>query len=304
MFIEEYLQDLRAARFAPRAIVQYVRRAFGRVREDWVANPGAVRSVWSVALGFFVAAFLGAAAIAIGHDRQLAYDFFVHTSLWGLPAFGVLTLHLGLLRNRDGHRLSAMNVPTVLTMLRVVLIPGIILCLVERAFLIGLGLFIAAAVSDVLDGWLARRTGQVTRLGVVLDPIVDIVFNLSMFGGLTFAGLLPIWVFALACLRYGILLVGGASLYLFVGPVRIHPTGLGRFTGVIMAVLVSLLVLLVTLPGDLAARLQPITEIALGGVVALTLGQVIVLGWYNVRTMTGEVEARGRVVGDVRWDGR
>ena len=80
MFVEEYLQDLRRERFAPRALHRYGRRVIGRVREQIYANPGAVRSIWSVALGFFAAAFLIAVAIALVYDRHLAYDFFVLTS--------------------------------------------------------------------------------------------------------------------------------------------------------------------------------------------------------------------------------
>ena len=302
MFIEEYLQDLRAARFSPRAFAVYMKRVAGRVREDLVSNPSAVRSVWSVALGFIALAFLGTAVMAMGHDRRLAYDFFLQTALWILPVFLIVSLHIGLLRDRAGYRLSSINFPTVLTLLRVSLIPGIVLMLTERQFGIALVLYLVAACSDVLDGWLARRWNQTTRLGTLLDPIVDIVFNLSMVGGLMVAGLMPGWVFAIAAVRYGLLLVGGACLCLFVGPVRIAPTLFGRLSGVVMAALVGLLVLLFIIGGDTAARLAPLTEIALGVLFALTVAQAIVLGWYNLRVMRGEAQARGRVVGDVRWD--
>jgi cardiolipin synthase len=302
VFIEEYLRDLRAARFHPRAIVLYLRQVAARVREDLVSQPSAVRSLWSLAMGFIVVSFLGAAAIALGHDRRLAYELFLRTVLWILPAFTLVTLHVGLLRDRQGYRLSSINVPTALTLLRVAMIPGIVLMLAERRFGIALGLYLAAALSDVLDGWLARRWKQTTRFGTLLDPIVDIVFNLSIAAGLFTAGLMPGWVFALAALRYGSLLAGGAALHLFVGPVRIAPTLFGRMSGVVMSTLVGLLVLLFLTNGDLAARLAPLTEIALGVVFALTLAQAVVLGWYNLRVMTGQAAERGRVVGDVRWD--
>lgn len=302
MFIEEHLQDLRDARFRPRAIVRYVRHLAARVREDLVAQPSAVRSVWSVALAFIVAAFLGAAALALGHDRPLAYDFFGCSVVGILITFTLVTLAVGLLRDRHGYRLSSINVPTVLTLLRVSLLPGLVLMLLERRFDLALWLYLTAAVTDVLDGWIARRWNQITRLGTILDPIVDIVFNLSLAGGLMAAGLLPAWVFALATLRYALLLVGGAALYVFVGPVRIAPTHLGRLSGVVMTMLVGLLVLLQHGGGDLTARLAPLTEIALGVLFALTVAQAIGMGWYNLKVMRGEAKARGRVVGDVRWD--
>jgi cardiolipin synthase len=302
MFVEEYLQELRRERFAPRALVAYLRRVGARARDAMVANPSAVRSVWNVGLGFFAVAFLVAVAIALNHDRQLAYDFFLQTALWILPALAFVTLNIEHLRDRDGYALSALNVPTILTLLRVALVPGIALFLVERHFTLALLTFLIAAFSDVADGWVARRWRQETRLGTGLDPLVDIVFNLAMFFALMGARLLPGWVFALAALRYGILLVGGACLYIFVGPLRIRPTAFGRATGVMMAALVALLLYLHTTPGRLSEILLPLTEIALGVLLGATIIQVVVLGWYNLKLMTGEaMRAKGRVVGDVRW---
>lgn len=301
MFVEEYLQDLRRDRFAPRAVLHYVRRVGWRARESIYANPGAVRSVWSVALVFFAIAFLASVAMSLAYDRRLAYVFFLRTSLWTLPAFLLVTLHLALLRDRDGYRLSALNLPTVLTLLRVVCIPGIVLFVAERHFMLALVVFLVATLSDVADGMLARRWNQITRLGTVLDPLVDIVFALSLFGGLMVARLLPPWVFWVAALRYGILLVGGASLYLLVGPLRIHPTPFGRLTGVVTCTLVGLLLLLHTLGGRPSERLVPLTEIALGVLLSATVVQVIVLGLYNLRVMRGDAQTAGRVVGDVRW---
>jgi cardiolipin synthase len=304
MFIEEYLQDLRRERFSPPAVAWYARRAIGRVREHVVANPGAVRSVWSLALTFFAAAFLAAAVMSVAYDRRLAYDFFLWTTLCILPVFSLVTMHLDLLRDREGFRLSALNVPTALTLLRLTLAPGIILFIADRHFVLALGAFLLAALSDVADGWLARRWNQTTQLGMVLDPIVDILFNFAIFTGLALARLLPAWVLVVAVVRYGILLVGGASLYLFVGPLRIRPTWFGRLTGVVMSALVAFLMLLHAVRGLLGETLTPLTEIAIGALLVATVGQVIALGWYNLRVMTGAADVSGSVVGDVRWGAR
>jgi hypothetical protein len=104
-----------------------------------------------------------------------------------------------------------------------------------------------------------------------------------------------------AGLRYALLLVGGACLYLFVGPVRIQPTVFGRMTGVVTAALVAFLTLLHVPYGPLPHVLVPLTVTAIGLLLTATVAQVLILGWYNLRVMTGKVEAPGRVVGDVRW---
>lgn len=304
MSLEPYLQDLRRERFSPNAWIRYARRVAAHIREELDANPGAVRSIWSVALAFFAVAFLAAVGMSVGYDRRLAYSFFLHTSVWILPAFLFVTLCVGLLRDRDGYRLSSLNVPLVLTLTRITLVPGITLFLVERHFMIALVTYVVASLTDVVDGYVARRWNQVTPLGVVLDPLVDVAFNLAMYAGLAAAELLSPWVFYVAALRYGLLLVGAAALYLFIGPVRIQSTFFGRLSGVITTSLVALFTLLVAVRGSLAQSLTPLTEIALGVLLSATVVQVLLIGWWNIREMTGTARTQGRVVQNVRWRAR
>ena len=304
MFVEEYLQDLRRDRFRPRAIAHYLRRAFARAREGMIANPGAARSIWSLGLVFFVLCFVASSAIALWDERRLALDFFLFTTLAMLPVFAVVTLHLDLLRDREGYRLSAVNLPTALTLLRFCLAPGIALFLAQRHYAPALGIYLAAELSDVADGWLARRLKQITRLGTVLDPLVDIFFNIMVFCGLFLGGVIPPWVLGVAQLRYAIFLFGGAYLHLFVGPVTILPTLFGRLSGVVMVGLTAFLMLLHVLRSHWLDRLAPLTTLALGVLLLVAVGQVVALGWYNLRLLKGQAESQGRVVGDVRWGKR
>lgn len=299
MFIEEYLQDLRRSRYAPAAWGVYARRVGARIRLDLLANPMAVRSIWTVALAYFGIAFLAAVWMSLTWDRELAERFFVNTSLWILPAFLFVTLFVGHLRDEQGHRLSGLNLPLMITLLRVAMVPGITLLLVERHFAAALVTYVIASLSDVLDGYLARRWHQTTPLGRALDPLVDIVFNAAMLAGLAAAQLLASWVFWVAVLRYGVLLVGGAGLYLFVGPIRIQPTLFGRMTGVMSTFLIALFTLTVAIRGEVAHGLTRLTEIALGLMLSATVLQVIALGWYNLRVMTGHAKLAGKVVGEL-----
>jgi cardiolipin synthase len=279
-----------------------MRAPAARIRRDLDANPGAVRSVWIAALGFFAGTFLIAVALAVAYDRSLANSFFLNTALWILPTFALVTLNIGMLRDRDDYRLSALNLPIALSLLRVVLIPGIALSLTRGHLTLALIAYLVAVMSDVADGWVARRWKQETKLGTVLDPLVDIVFGLTVFIALAAAGLLPVWVTSAAALRFGILLVGGAYLLLWVGPLRIRPTWFGKLTGVVTSALTGLLVLLHATRGRVSDALIPLTESALGVLMAGTVAYVIVLGLLNLRRMTGRVvETPGRVVGDVRW---
>jgi cardiolipin synthase len=242
--------------------------------------------------------------LALAGDREVATRFFLGTALFTLLGFGFVTLFLSMLRDADGYRLPRLNVPMMLTLLRISLIPGICVFLEERLFKAALGLYLVAALSDVFDGYLARRWNQITRLGTVMDPLVDIAFNLVMLWGLTAAGLLSRWVFWVGTTRYAILTVGAAGLYLFVGPVKIRPTSFGRFTGVVMTAFIALLVLLYAVSGRVAHALTQLTEIALGVLLAATTVQIILVGWYNLRLMTGAAPAAGRVIEDVRFRSR
>jgi len=302
VFFEEHLEALRRERFSLLALVRYGREVAARVRADWDANPIAVRSVWSVALLYFAADFVVSAGLAVSFGPRFAIDLFLATGLGILIPFAIVSCSTSLLRDRNGFRLSSLNVPIAITLLRCAMLPGIVLFLLDRHFALALGAFVFAAVSDVVDGWLARRWDQCTPLGKVLDPLVDIVFNFAIFGALWAAQLTPGWVFAAAATRYGILLVGGAYLYLFVGPVKIEPTLFGRMTGLVMSALIGLTALLHLIHRPLAGRLLPLTETALGVLMTATVVYVVILGWYNLRVMSGRASAvRGRVVGDVRW---
>src|SRR5687768_15228267 len=68
------------------------------------------------------------------------------------------------------------NLPNSLTLLRIFLVPFLVVVLLTkfdgREF-VGLGIFLVAAITDFLDGYFARRRGQITRMGTLLDPIAD-----------------------------------------------------------------------------------------------------------------------------------
>ena len=64
------------------------------------------------------------------------------------------------------------NIPTILTFSRIVLIPFFILITPQSPF-IGISIFLIASLTDFLDGYLARRSGEITKFGIILDPIAD-----------------------------------------------------------------------------------------------------------------------------------
>jgi cardiolipin synthase (CMP-forming) len=110
-------------------------------------------------------------------------------------------------------------------------------------------IYLAAAVSDVVDGWVARRFNQQSRLGKRLDPTADkLLINL---GYVFFAANphfdpgIPLWLPVLIVLRDFIVVVGALLLNAFVGPLIIHVRILGKLTTFVLngTLLVALLAL-------------------------------------------------------------
>lgn len=83
---------------------------------------------------------------------------------------------------RSAGQESNINLPNVLTLVRILLIPVFVMLLIDptpdRALAAAI-VFIVAAVTDLLDGYVARKTGQITKLGRLLDPIADKLLVLS-----------------------------------------------------------------------------------------------------------------------------
>ena len=76
-----------------------------------------------------------------------------------------------------------MNLPNKLTMLRILLIPVFMVVLYlgfPGSTYVALGIFIIASLTDLLDGWIARRFDMVTEIGKILDPLADKATQLSL----------------------------------------------------------------------------------------------------------------------------
>lgn len=92
------------------------------------------------------------------------------------------------------------NLPTILTLSRVLLIPLFIHFTPERPYL-GAAIFAIASLTDWLDGYLARRMGAVTKFGILMDPIADKFLVISALVLLVDIGRLSVWIAAALILR-------------------------------------------------------------------------------------------------------
>jgi len=90
-----------------------------------------------------------------------------------------------------------MNLPGKITLVRLILVPGFIFFLYFGGWwgkFISFFLFLGASLSDALDGWLARRRGEVTNWGKIIDPLADKIMVYGALISLIPLGLCPFWL--------------------------------------------------------------------------------------------------------------
>ena len=91
--------------------------------------------------------------------------------------------------------------PNLITLSRLALLAAALLGFFLGAVGLAIALGALAGITDYLDGWLARRTGQVTRLGEILDQFCDVVLELTLLVVAVSLAVLPLWVIVLHVLR-------------------------------------------------------------------------------------------------------
>jgi cardiolipin synthase (CMP-forming) len=115
-----------------------------------------------------------------------------------------------------------LNAANLLTLLRLVLVPFVILAILEGRHNLALALFAFAAMTDVLDGAVARRFGLATPVGAWLDPVVDKCLMSGVFLALAGAGTVPWWLVVIIFGRDFYMLAGAATV-MFLTPIRKFP---------------------------------------------------------------------------------
>jgi cardiolipin synthase len=131
------------------------------------------------------------------------------------------------------------NVPNLLTLLRLALAPVVIQEILEGRHVLALGVFAAAAFTDYLDGATARRFGVATASGAYLDPIADKCLLSGVFLALAAARIVPWWLVAVILGRDVYILLGVATVMLFTSIRRFPPSIWGKVSTFVQIVTVA-----------------------------------------------------------------
>jgi cardiolipin synthase (CMP-forming) len=127
-----------------------------------------------------------------------------------------------------------------ITVLRLVLTPVTVICLLIGAMPWFYGLFVFSAFTDLLDGLAARLRGERTLIGAFLDPIADKLFLFSVYLAMTFMRIIDVWLFVVVFSRDLIIVLGWAVIYILTRSASIQPRLLGKITTFIQMACVPL----------------------------------------------------------------
>jgi cardiolipin synthase len=178
-----------------------------------------------------------------------------------------------------------MGLANWLTLLRIVLIPVVVSLLVYRRPGPALLVFCIAAVTDVLDGYVARTRGLQSRLGGFLDPMADKLLLTACFMTLTYLKAVPFWITAVVITRDVMQVVGALLIQMVGARIEPRPTWAGKMATFfqVLTVLSGLL----TLAFRWRFAFDPVLWLAAGFTI-VSFVQYIALGMHFLNTANAD----------------
>ncbi len=135
-------------------------------------------------------------------------------------------------------------IPNLLTLLRIAACPVLVLLLRDRSYDVAMMLFLAAGITDGLDGYIAKRYNCVSSFGAILDPIADKLLIASAYIMLAMLGGIPFWLLIVVIFRDLIIVAGYLLLVMMGDEVPMKPTYISKINtflqiSLVIAVLVG-----------------------------------------------------------------
>ena len=232
-FTRELIDEVAHDHYNIRAWRTLLSRSWARSLEDIRKSPARTRSSWSWAV---IVAATGGVILLLAlwfKTPERALTALVLWLPWYTGAVFFLLTHLGMVNDSDGMPHQSLLLSNGLSFLRLALAPLVLWpCLqvpvdpvagsVFAVFVAGLSL------SDLLDGWLARRQSLYTRMGRMLDFLADVALLTFLAVGLYLAGVIPGPLLLLLIVRYPVSLIGVIVMYFARRPSPLRSTFIGR----------------------------------------------------------------------------
>lgn len=143
---------------------------------------------------------------------------------------------------------SVLNIPNTLTMLRIVIIPVFVTAMIYSWYRYALYLFVAAALTDLLDGLFARLADQKTVLGTFLDPLADKFLLVSSFILFAVYGWIPKWLAIAVISRDLIVVIGWFLLFMITHSAAVEPVITGKIAIAMQLVVLAYVLVRINVP--------------------------------------------------------
>jgi cardiolipin synthase len=170
------------------------------------------------------------------------------------------------------------HLPNLICLVRLALIWPIAAALQAGEFFLALVMFMAAAVSDGLDGYLAKRFNWTSEIGKFLDPLADKLLLVTVFVESAWLGLVPWWLTAAVVARDVMIGLGALVFRLWFGPLRVRPTVISKINTA------AQLLYLTAVMANAAVSLPP--HEVLDALALLTFVTTVLSGLHYVATFT------------------
>lgn len=135
------------------------------------------------------------------------------------------------------------QLPNAITWARIAAVVPLVWAILRGEHVVALAVALFAAVTDALDGFLARRYGWQSRFGSLLDPIADKLLLSACYVALWWVAAMPGWLLALVLLRDAAIVAGALAFHWLVAPVSGTPTLLGKLCTALQIAFALLLLL-------------------------------------------------------------
>jgi cardiolipin synthase (CMP-forming) len=178
----------------------------------------------------------------------------------------------------------------LITILRFLLVPGVVWALLSGRVEWAFAGFLAAGISDAVDGFIARQFNQRSELGAYLDPMADKLLLVSVFVVLGFMDELPLWLVVAAVTRDALIVCAVLLSTIMAKPVAVKPLFVSKANTAVQIVLAAIVL------GDLAlgvdlGLVREVLILLCGLLTAASAGAYLV-PWLKHMTGNGEGAAR------------
>jgi len=175
---------------------------------------------------------------------------------------------------------SLSNIPNLISIFRILLAIPVVFYLLQHQYIVAFVIFLVACISDLIDGYIARRYQWVSQLGGWLDPVGDKILLNSVFLALwSMNVIIPGWLLFCIISR-DIMIVGGVFYYYYrIEKITAHPTLVSKINTLMQLVLVLFVLIHKSFPDYASVAALKVIDVTMLVVVGLTL---VSGAWYVV----------------------